>query len=164
MKKERTLLLVEDDPQDIEIIELAIKKAKSNFKLMSVRNGEEAIQYLSRKEKFKDRNKFPEPAVVLLDLSLPIVSGIEVLQWMQRQSHEKMPPVVVLSYAKLESDVNLTNRLGAKSYIQKSSAFEHTAALIEALEKLTQKSWGAVTKTLCASPRHSRKILNLFSE
>jgi len=128
---QQTVLLVEDDFHDTEIIRLAFGRIKSPHNHVIVSNGRQAIRYLSGLGEYQDRQKFPFPALVLLDLTLPEVSGFEVLAWIQGEPPGKMPPVVVISYSTLESDKNLAKKSGARDYYVKSVDFEETVKMME---------------------------------
>ena len=135
-----TILLVEDDRHDVELLELAIARAKASFCLVAVNNGHEAIQYLAGAGDFADRKKFPEPALVLLDLTMPGLSGFDVLRWMRMQPAGTMPPVVVLSYSRLEHERRLALELGAKQFVIKSVDLDGS---VEMVRQLVQ-AWGLV--------------------
>ena len=134
MAKQATILLVEDDIHDVELMRLAFEKASIPFALKSVSHGGEAIQYLSGEGHFADREKFPTPSLVLLDLKMPRVDGFDVLRWIQTQPAEKMPPVIVLSYSKLESDRRLAQELGAKGYVVKPVDFDSAVSFVKSLD------------------------------
>src|SRR5205814_568441 len=116
MARRATILLVEDDTHDIELLRLGIVRARASFGLIEVQDGAEAIKYLAGEGKYADRQQFPEPAAVLLDLTMPGISGFDVLRWISRQPPSTMPPVIVFSYSRLESDRKLALELGAKQY------------------------------------------------
>src|SRR5947208_69006 len=119
MARRATILLVEDDVHDIELLRLGAAKANASFGLIEVQDGAEAIKYLSGEGKYSDRQQFPEPALVLLDLTMPGMSGFDVLRWANRQSPASMPPIIVFSYSRLEQDRRLALELGAKQYLVK---------------------------------------------
>ncbi len=129
----KAILLVEDDPQDVEILGLAFAQVGSSYQIVSVTNGREAIHYLSGLGQYADRKRFPMPALMLLDLSLPVTNGFEVLTWMQGEPPDKMPPAVVLSYSRDEHDRRLAQKFGAKGYYVKSPSLDETVALVKSL-------------------------------
>src|SRR3954470_21629342 len=98
MQDKRTFLLVEDDPNDAHLVELEFNKM-SHLRLKWVRDGAEAIQYLEGRGQYKDRQSFPMPDVILLDLKMPGVGGFDFLRWLQRESPGvlKLIPVIVMS-------------------------------------------------------------------
>jgi CheY-like chemotaxis protein len=128
------ILLVEDEPNDVFLIERAFNKCDFQHILRAVHDGEQAIAYLSGTKEFADRHKFPLPSLILLDLKLPRRSGLEVLAWL-RARHDclKRLPVVVLTSSKQSSDVNRAYELGANSYLVKPVAFDGLLELVKAL-------------------------------
>ena len=121
---EPTVLIVEDNPTDVMLIRRAFSKANVGNPLHIVRDGDEAVQYLSGEGAFADRAAHPLPAVMLLDLKLPRRSGLEVLQWVRAQSPLRRLPVVVLTSSNQNQDVNRAYDLGANSYLVKPVEFE----------------------------------------
>ena len=93
----RVILLVEDDPNDILLIQRAFRKANLTTALRVVKDGDEAIAYLSGKGPYRDRRRYPLPVLILLDLKLPRRSGFEVLQWLKARLGLRRIPVVVLT-------------------------------------------------------------------
>jgi DNA-binding response OmpR family regulator len=115
------ILLVEDDENDIFFFERAYKKAGITNPLHIVRDGDEAIQYLSGKEAFADREKFPLPSLIVLDLNLPLKHGLEVLKWLREKRDFDTLVVVVLTSSQSEMDMRQAYKLGANSYLVKPS-------------------------------------------
>jgi CheY-like chemotaxis protein len=115
-----TVLLVEDNPSDVFIVRRTFHKLELQSSLHVVSNGDEAIAYLSGTGKYADREQFPLPAVVLLDLKLPRRSGMEVLEWLKAQPILCRLPVVVLTSSKQPSDINHAYDRGANSYVVKT--------------------------------------------
>ena len=128
-----SILLVEDDGNDIILIKRAFKKAKTINPLKVVTDGEEAINYLKGEGKFTDRIQYPLPVLILLDLKLPLKSGFEVLEWLKKQEGLKRIPVVILTSSSESKDINLAYDLGANTYLVKPVHFED---LIEMLKTL----------------------------
>jgi two-component system response regulator len=135
------VLLVEDDAEDADIIGLALEKSNCPFSFIRVTNGAEAIQYLSREGIYADTGKFPKPAFMLLDLSLPKINGFGVLRWMKEQPTETMPPVIVVSYSSDERDVRLAHELGARYYLIKSVGLEGNIGLVKSLRHFWQSEF-----------------------
>jgi CheY-like chemotaxis protein len=132
-----TILHVEDDPNDVLLIERAFRKAAIGAQIQVVNDGEQAMQYLSGSSAFAQREKFPLPSLVLLDLKLPRKSGIEVLEWIRAQPGLRRIPVVMLTASRQPMDVNRAYDLGANAYLVKPVNFD---ALVELL-KTTDKFW-----------------------
>src|SRR5215470_5183655 len=91
------ILFVDDDPNDMLLVERALKKAGLSYPLIHGRDGEEAIDYLSGKPPYSDRTKHPLPALILLDIKMPKINGFDVLNWMQCQPALAKIPVVILT-------------------------------------------------------------------
>lgn len=128
------ILLVEDEPNDVFLIERAFRKCNFQHCLHSVNDGEQAVSYLGGTKEFIDRQKYPIPSLILLDLKLPRRSGLEVLAWLRgRHDSLKRLPVVVLTSSKQSSDVNRAYELGANSYLVKPVAFDGLLELVKAL-------------------------------
>lgn len=119
MTTERWILLVDDNEDDVFLMERAIKGAGIKNPMFVVGDGEEAIQYLAGTGKFSDREKYPVPAIVFLDLKLPFKTGHEVLEWMRQQPELESVVVVVLTSSNQPSDIRRSYSLGANSYLIK---------------------------------------------
>ncbi len=119
MKPDATILLVEDDPNDVFLMKRALKGAAIANPLKIAEDGQQAIDYLAGKDKFANRNEFPIPNLVFLDLKLPYKSGFEVLQWIGNQTHLDSTLVIVLTSSSEEKDIKETYRLGARSFLVK---------------------------------------------
>lgn len=116
---DKIILLVEDAEDDIFIFRRALEQANVAYRLMVVRNGQEAMDYLSHAGKFSDQEKYPLPALIFLDLKLPYVDGFDVLAWIRQQRELKSTVVVVLSGSDEVKDHQKAYTLGARSYLVK---------------------------------------------
>ena len=143
MLNDKLILLAEDDPNDVLLLERAFEKAGFHKMLKIVRDGEQAIKYLSGQGIYADRQKFPSPFLLLLDLKMPGTDGFEVLQWLRRESDFKRLLVVVLTSSKLQTDVDRAYDLGANSYLVKPVGFEEMANLIRRFEMY----WTEINRT-----------------
>jgi len=121
---EKEILLVEDNPDDVELTRIAFNEAKIANKLVVVGDGAEALDYLYARGKYSDRDPNDLPSLVLLDLNLPKVDGREVLQAIRADEATKALPVVVLTTSTEPFDVKASYALGVNSYIQKPVDFE----------------------------------------
>ncbi len=120
----KVILLVEDNPDDVELTRLAFDEAKIANQLVVVGDGAEALDYLFAKGKYADRDPADMPSIVLLDLNLPKVDGREVLQAVRANEATRTLPVVVLTTSTEPFDVEASYALGVNSYIQKPVDFE----------------------------------------
>jgi CheY-like chemotaxis protein len=118
------ILLVEDNPNDIEMALRAFKKNKLVNRVYVVRDGEEALDYIFCKGSYSQRNFNNSPVLILLDLKLPKINGIEVLKQVKADPRTSNIPVVVLTTSREECDVLETYRLGVNSYILKPVDFD----------------------------------------
>lgn len=126
------LLLAEDEENDVLLFQRALKKSGVNVSLHRVADGEEAIDYLNGKEKFKDRTTHPFPHLLVVDLKMPRKSGFEVLEWV-RESDAKRLRVVVLTSSKERKDVNRAFDCGANAYVAKPHNFDDLTAMLKTL-------------------------------
>src|SRR6188474_2327913 len=94
--EETTVLLAEDDPNDVLITRIMFRKARLANRLQVVRDGEQTIAYLQGHGRYADRIAYPRPILLLLDLKMPKINGFEVLEWMQDQPPSEHVPVAVL--------------------------------------------------------------------
>ncbi|HEY9902455.1 MAG TPA: response regulator [Candidatus Sericytochromatia bacterium] len=127
------ILLVEDNPQDVLLIQRAFRKANLTIPLQVVKDGEAAVQYLSGEGLYGDRLHYPLPVLILLDLKLPRKSGAEVLAWLRQQPQLKRLPVVVLTSSKEYADINNVYDLGVNAYMVKPVAFDNLVDIVKTL-------------------------------
>jgi two-component system, response regulator len=128
--KPKIILLVEDNPDDVELTRRAFKKSNIANELVVVGDGQEAIDFLFATGAHAGRDVEHLPEVVLLDLKLPKVDGLEVLRRMRSHEHTRMLPVVILTSSKEEHDMVSGYALGANSYVRKPVDFiEFTEAV-----------------------------------
>jgi len=132
-KKERTILLVEDNPDDVALTLRALEKHNIKNKVTVARDGAEALDYLFATGAYSDRDTSVMPAVIILDLKLPKVDGLTVLERMRADERTKLVPVVILTSSKEEQDMIKGYKLGANSYVRKPVDF---AQFIEAARQL----------------------------
>lgn len=130
------ILYVEDEETDILLVHYAFKMARISHPLQVVKDGEAAVAYLSGQGQFADRAPHPLPGLVLLDLNLPRLHGLKVLQWIREQPHFATLPVVIYSSSDNPQEQQRAKQLGANDYIVKASIIGDIAAT---LQKLTQR-------------------------
>ncbi len=127
------ILLVEDNPNDGELTLLALKKNNPGNCVYMVENGKEALDFLFCRGEFADRANCNYPKLILLDLKLPIINGLEVLEKLKKNDITKIIPVVVLTYSKEERDLMTTYKLGVNSYIVKPIDFKQFTDTIKTI-------------------------------
>jgi two-component system response regulator len=134
-KKSRdgAILVVEDDPDDEELTIRALKKINLANDIVVVRDGAEALDYLFADGKSAGRDVVDTPAVVLLDLKLPKVEGLEVLKRIRENAPTRLVPVVILTSSDEQKDLIESYRLGANSYVRKPVDFEQFMKAVEEL-------------------------------
>ncbi len=117
------LLHVEDDDNDAFFVERAFANAKIDLTIHRVADGQAAIDYLAGSGKYQDREKYPLPQIMLLDLKLPLRDGFEVLEWARDQAEFRSLPIIVLSSSAEPKDTLKASRLGATAYVVKMIGF-----------------------------------------
>ncbi len=127
------ILLVEDNPQDVELTLRALKKSNLANKVSVVRDGAEALDFVFATGPYADRKDNRLPKVVFLDLKLPKVDGLEVLRRLKADPNTKLIPIVILTSSKEERDVMQSYQLGVNSYIVKPVDFEKFVSSISEL-------------------------------
>lgn len=138
------VLVVEDNDDDVFILRRAFKDAKLNNPIHVVTDGEEAVDFLAGVGKFGNRAQYPFPVLVLLDLKLPLKSGLEVLEWIQGQPFRSELNVIVLTSSAEERDITKAYHLGARSYLTKPPTAETLREVMTALNDslITKKAIG----------------------
>ncbi len=135
MNEPQTILLVDDSEDNLLLLNAAFEMAKCNNPLQEVHNGEEAIAYLKGDGAFSDRNKFPLPTVMLLDLNMPKKNGFDVLAWVRAQPVLKRMTIVILTSSIRIEDMERAFDLGANSYLVKPLSLEELVAMIRCLDE-----------------------------
>jgi CheY-like chemotaxis protein len=129
MNQLKPILLVEDNPKDVEMTLAAWKRNNLSNEVIVARDGVEALDYLFRRGKFKDREE-GQPVAVFLDLKMPRLDGLEVLRQMKENDSVKMVPVVMLTSSREESDLVASYQLGANAYVVKPVGFDQFVSAI----------------------------------
>ena len=119
-----TVLLIEDNPDDASLMHRAIEKAGVKGLVHILNNGRQAIEYLKAVPPYQDRKSYPLPDLVLLDLQLPEMHGLKVLEWIRSQPQFCSLVVVVFSSSNSPSDVQLAYKLGCNSYLLKPATLD----------------------------------------
>lgn len=131
--KEVEVLLVEDNPTDAELCTRALKKSNLANKLVWVKDGAEALDFIFAKGAYSERTGMTVPKVILLDLRLPKVDGMEVLRQIKADPRTRTIPVVVLTSSKEDRDVAQSYQLGVNSFISKPVEFDEFAKTVSEL-------------------------------
>jgi len=124
---------VDDSENDLILMREAFTTAKCDTLLLDVRNGEEAIAYLKGEGAYRERNKYPLPTVMLLDLNMPRKSGFEVLAWVRAQPGLKRLAIIILTASMRSEDLERAFDLGATSFLVKPSNLDTLAAMMRCL-------------------------------
>jgi len=132
MEKLGRILIVEDDPRDVELTLTALEDYKLANEVVVCRDGQEALDYLNSRGKFSDRVN-ENPAIMLLDLKLPKVDGLEVLQRVKSDERLRMIPVVVLTSSHEEKDMMRSYKLGVNAYVVKPVDFHEFVNAVKEL-------------------------------
>lgn len=128
------ILMAEDDPDDRLLAEKALEENRVANPLITVRDGEELIDYLCHKGKFSDPVKAPRPCFILLDLNMPKMDGREALKVIKADERLRRIPVVIMTTSKAEEDILVSYNVGANSYITKPVTFDGLVKVVKALK------------------------------
>ncbi|HEY2083553.1 MAG TPA: response regulator [Verrucomicrobiae bacterium] len=142
--KDFTVLLVEDDLNDIFLVKRAFKMAHLANPLQVVTDGEEATHYLSGRGKYADRSAYPLPKLIVMDIKMPRMSGFDVLEWIKHDGTLRRVPVVIVSSSDRSEDIDRAYELGANAYMIKPVNFRAVEHLFESITHY----WGLE----CAKP------------
>ena len=134
-KKDNNILLVEDSSDDVVLIKRKFKSRDIEATLLVAKDGGEALDYMSRRGKYSDKEKFPDPQLILLDIRMPKMNGIEVLKAIKSDEILKKIPVVMLTVSTLDKDIADSFENGCEHYVAKSVGFEKFEETIEPIVK-----------------------------
>jgi CheY-like chemotaxis protein len=148
MTANRAILLVEDNEDDVFLMKRALQSAGIVNPVIVVESGQVAMDYLGGAGKFADRDSYPIPAAVFIDLNLPLVSGHEVLAWIRRRKEFESLVVIVLTSSNEASDLNRCYSLGANSYLIKPPTVEQ----LEARAKAFKWRWLEYERSIAVKP------------
>jgi CheY-like chemotaxis protein len=129
-----TILLVEDEVNDVLLITKTLNKAGVNSLIQVARDGQEALDYLTGEGQFANREKYPLPCLVLLDLKLPRVMGLEVLRRLDQRRNFRRLVVIVLTSSQQPEDIDTAYDLGAKGYLVKPSGIDQFEPMARAIK------------------------------
>ncbi len=125
------ILLVEDNPDDAQLALRALKKSNVSNQILWVKDGEEALDYMFLRGDYTHRKQGPNPKLILLDLKMPKVDGLEVLAEIRKHPETKSTPIVILTSSQEERDITESYQLGVNSYIVKPVDFQKFAESIK---------------------------------
>ena len=125
------ILLIEDNLDDVMITKKALKEAKVVTEFYVVRDGQEALDFLQHKGQFQDPATSPKPGLILLDINLPKVNGLEVLAQIKQDPNLKRVPVIMLTVSKRDEDVTKGYDNGCNSFLQKPVEFDQFVQLVK---------------------------------
>jgi CheY-like chemotaxis protein len=131
MSSQPTVLVADDDANDVFFLRRAFQKAGVSCPIVDVPDGEKAINYLTGSEGYADRSRYPVPSLLFLDLKMPKVSGFEVLEWLQKHDGLGKIKVVVLSSSNLPSDMQKARSLGAHDYRVKPADIDEMINMVK---------------------------------
>ena len=134
-----TILLIEDLADDVVLIQRSFEENGLGNRLQVVTSAEEAKKYLRGESVYRERNEYPRPALILLDLKMPGEDGFEFLTWLRAQGEFKTIPVVVLTASDESKDMTRAYQLGANSFVSKPQDFENFVAITRLLQEYRLK-------------------------
>ena len=132
--KKFSILQVEDEENDVLLMQVAFRESGIMHPLFSARDGQEAIDYLAGNGKFADRDRFPPPCLMFLDLKLPRKMGLDVIRWVRSQPSLQTLIVIVFSSSPQPDDINSVYRAGANSFLVKPSGLNELITMLEAFK------------------------------
>ncbi len=148
MRRPYDILLVEDNPADVEITLEAFRRSRSGNRVAVCRDGEDALDFLLQRGRYIRGQNAPRPDVILLDLNLPKRSGIEVLDQVKRHEQLKSIPIIILTTSDRDEDVRRCYQYGANNYLTKPVQFDDCVKLVAdiqqywlELSKLPPRGW-----------------------
>jgi CheY-like chemotaxis protein len=133
MKASGIILYAEDEEDDVFFLKRAFQMSGSAHTLKAVPDGEQALDYLAGKGSFADRTRHPLPALILLDINIPKISGFEVLEWLRQQPRLKSMPAVILTSSSRTEDRDKARLLGADDYLLKPSDPQKLVDIVKSL-------------------------------
>ncbi len=134
-KKSIVILVADDDAEDRMLVKEALEENRLTNNLQFVENGEELMEYLQGKGRYADKDKYPTPGLILLDLNMPKKDGREALKEIKEDPHLRLIPVVVLTTSKAEEDILKTYNLGVSSFITKPVTFNSFVEMMKTLSE-----------------------------
>jgi CheY-like chemotaxis protein len=137
-----TILLIEDEENDATLVKMAFQKNNILNPIQWVQDGLEAIAYLNGEGAYAERDKFPFPEVLILDLKMPRMNGLELLAWIREHPEYRVIPTIIMTSSRHDPDIERAYTLGANTYMVKPSSFEELAEMV----RLAHDYWAASVK------------------
>ena len=135
MNQQQTILIAEDDENDVHLVQLSLRRAGLKNPLQFVKDGQEAIDYLCGNGLYADRVAFPFPGVIITDIKMPRKTGLEVLQWLSEHPECSVIPSIVLSASAEPDDVLKAYQMGVSTYFRKPSKIDELTEILKAISR-----------------------------
>ncbi len=135
MKASHSILLVEDNPADVKITQRALREGGLPVDLLVVRDGQEAVEYLMRQGTYEAQSDWRVPDLILLDINLPRLNGLQVLERIRSTPALRTTPVVVLTTSRRQEDVQQMYAAGANTYIEKPQDFNRFVQVLQTIQR-----------------------------
>lgn len=137
-----TILLVEDDENDATLVQLAFQRNNILNRVQWAKNGLEAVAYLNGEDEYADRQAYPFPEVLIVDLKMPRMSGLELLTWIRDHPDYRVIPTIIMTASRLDVDIEKAYSLGANTYMVKPASLDELARMV----KVTHEYWALSVK------------------
>jgi len=160
----KTLLFVDDDPNDRLLAETACRMARVSFALKTVESGVDAFRYLSGSGAYADRAVHPLPELIFLDLKMPEIDGFEVLRWARNRGETRTTPVAIYSASLILEDIAKAYSLGANYFITKPSSLTVLLDIFRAVDRcLADEPWNDEALAQFSTPEAVKRSLSSSS-
>ena len=140
MYQQFRILVADDSEDDVVLLKRAFLRAGIDAAIEFVSDGQDAVDYLGGRAPFDDRQRFPLPKLMMLDVKMPGVDGFDVLEWLRRQPGLRGLPVIMWSSSEQQEDVNRAYALGANSYLAKPTQTDRFEEMVKAIELYWMKT------------------------
>jgi len=134
------ILIAEDNADDVELMKQALPRAGLTGPVRFVADGHDAVAYLEGKGPYSDRGQFPFPRVIISDLKMPRIDGLELLQWLRSHPQCCIVPAILMSASSLQEDIINAYKLGANTYFKKPTSFQDLVNLLRELKDYWNRS------------------------
>jgi CheY-like chemotaxis protein len=131
--KQQVILSVDDNDVDGALLRRAVKRSAIPASIFTVTEGPQALSYLAGEGIYQDRESYPYPDLVLLDIRMPKMSGLDVLSWIRQQPHLKKTKVLILSASDKPEDIKRANSIGADDYLVKPTKFDELQTMVKTI-------------------------------